>query len=248
MTISQFRGSAEARQRYWARSFVGWPRFAAAQPNQGHRAVAALQAAGLVVGLITQNVDGLHQAAGSDDVIELHGALARVRCLRCQELMARSDVQDQLRELNPDVGGGAAGVLPDGDVALPDELAAEFHSPRCPVCHSDLVTPDVVFFGDSVPEARVRRCYSLVEAATSVVVLGSSLAVMSGFRFVRHAASLGRPVAIVTKGDTRADGLASIRLRAELGPALATLAEELGTTHGSGAAMVIGGGQDLGTG
>ena len=227
MTYGEFVASADGRRRYWARSFVGWRRFAAAAPNDGHRAVAALQRLGLVRDVITQNVDGLHQAAGARDVLELHGNLDRVVCLNCGESAGRADLDTRLREANPGFEVVAGEIRPDGDVVLPEEAVQGFHPPRCLVCASDLVKPDVVFFGESVPKPLVERCFSVVEQSRGLLVLGSSLQVMSGYRFVRRAAALSLPVAIVTRGATRGDAQATIRLDAPLGRTLTHLVSEL---------------------
>lgn len=229
MTIAEFRASPANRHRYWARSYVGWPRFRAAQPNAGHRAVAALQKVGALREVITQNVDGLHQRAGAEQVIELHGNLARIRCLHCREPMTREQLDQQLAEVNPGFRRGGTGTIqPDGDVVVPEHQVAAFHGPRCPVCGSDMLKPEVVFFGDSVPRPIVERCNQIVDEARALLVLGSSLQVMSGLRFVRRAHAAGLPVAIVTRGPTRGDDRATIRLDAELGPTLTALASDLG--------------------
>ena len=227
MTYGEFVASAANRQRYWARSFVGWRRFAGAGPNDGHRAVADLQRLGLVRAIITQNVDGLHQMAGAQDVLELHGNLARARCLDCGETTRRADVAGRLMEANPSFEAIAGEVRPDGDAALSDEAVAGFHPPRCLVCHSDLVKPDVVFFGESVPKALVEQCFSCVDASRGLVVLGSSLQVMSGYRFVRRASASGIPVAIVTRGVSRGDEQATIRLDVALGVTLRRIVQDL---------------------
>jgi len=227
MTYGEFVASPANRQRYWARSFVGWRRFASAGPNDGHRAVADLQRLGLVRAIITQNVDGLHQLAGARDVLELHGNLDRAGCLNCGETTRRADLDGRLREANPHFEAAAGEIRPDGDVALPDEAVAGFHSPRCLVCQSDLVKPDVVFFGESVPKTLVEQGFSHVEASSGLVVLGSSLQVMSGYRFVRRAAVLGIPVAIVTRGPSRGDEQATIRLDAPLGVTLSRIVQDL---------------------
>ena len=239
MEFGEFVGSSAARQRYWARSFVGWARFRAAVPNEGHRAVAALQARGLVRALVTQNVDGLHQQAGARDVVELHGNLAQVRCLRCGHRVDRGSVQTRMAEANPgftaylrgtvpDGSQVSSQIRPDGDVVLPDQAVVGFVAPRCPVCDADLLKPDVVFFGESVPAQRVTDCFTELAAARSMLVLGSSLAVMSGYRFVRRAAADGIPVAVVTRGATRGDGEATLRVDAPLTPTLVELAGRLG--------------------
>jgi NAD-dependent SIR2 family protein deacetylase len=227
MTYGEFVASPANRQRYWARSFVGWRRFAGAGPNDGHRAVADLQRLGLVRAIITQNVDGLHQAAGAHHVHELHGNLDRARCLDCGETTQRAELDRRLREANPHFEGEVGEIRPDGDVVLPDEAVAGFHPPRCLVCGSDLVKPDVVFFGESVPKPIVEQGFSQVEASSGLVVLGSSLQVMSGYRFVRRAAAIGIPVAIVTRGPSRGDEQATVRLDAPLGVTLSRIVEDL---------------------
>ena len=227
MTYGEFVASPANRQRYWARSFVGWRRFAGAGPNDGHRAVADLQRLGLVRVIITQNVDGLHQVAGAHDVLELHGNLDLARCLNCGETTRRADLDGRLREANPGFEVVAGEIRPDGDVILPDDTVASFHPPRCLVCQSDLVKPDVVFFGESVPKPLVDQGFSHVEASSGLVVLGSSLQVMSGYRFVRRAAANGIPVAIVTRGPSRGDEQATIRLDAPLGVTLSRLVQDL---------------------
>ena len=231
MTYGEFVASPANRQRYWARSFVGWRRFAGAGPNDGHRAVADCQRLGLVRAIMTQNVDGLHQVAGAQDVLELHGNLDRARCLNCGETTPRDELDGRLREANPHfeqtAGVDAGEIRPDGDVVLSDEAVAGFHPPRCLVCESDLLKPDVVFFGESVPKPLVEQGFSHVEASAGLVVLGSSLQVMSGYRFVRRAAANGIPVAIVTRGPSRGDEQATIRLNAPLGVTLSRIVVDL---------------------
>lgn len=229
MTAQELLADREARRRYWARSYVGWPRFAAARPNPGHYAVAALQSATYVGPIITQNVDGLHQAAGAATVAELHGSLEQVVCMQCGERYARGTVDEWLQLANPDFDRSADGPLrPDGDVAIAESLIAGFRLVHCVVCGSDLLKPDVVMFGESVPKPLVEECFSYVAAARSVLVLGSSLAVMSGYRFVRRAAREGVPVAVITHGWTRAtDEEVSVRVDAPLGPMLTALADAL---------------------
>jgi NAD-dependent SIR2 family protein deacetylase len=227
MTYGEFVASPANRQRYWARSFVGWRRFAGAGPNDGHRAVADLQHLGLVRAIITQNVDGLHQMAGAHDVLELHGNLDLARCLSCGETTSRAELDGRLHEANPGFKVDAGEVRPDGDVVLPDEAVERFHPPRCLVCQSDLVKPEVVFFGESVPKTLVEQCFSHVQASSGLVVLGSSLQVMSGYRFVRRAAANGIPVAIVTRGPSRGDEDATIRLDVPLGVTLSRIVRDL---------------------
>jgi NAD-dependent SIR2 family protein deacetylase len=228
MTYQTFTGSAAARRRYWARSHLGWPHIAHAVPNLGHHAVAELGRRGLLAGIITQNVDGLHQAAGAPGVTELHGSLHRVICLSCGRRTARSDLHRRLTAANPGWGsaGPAAPVNPDGDAVLAERDADSFRVAGCPSCQGAL-KPDVVFFGENVPRPRVEACYALVERAGSLVVLGSSLTVMSGFRFVRHAAKRQLPVVIVNQGPTRGDAYAAATLDAPLGQALTALATAL---------------------
>ena len=223
MQYSEFVGSSQARQRYWARSYVGWQRFNLARPNAGHEAVAELQRAGRLGAVITQNVDGLHQAAGATDVTELHGALARVVCLTCGDLSSRWDLDERMRATNPSFEVTSNEIRPDGDIALNELDVADFIVPRCLVCQQDTLKPDVVFFGESVPKPLVEHCFRLTEEAEVLLVLGSSLKVMSGYRFVRRAAARGIPVVIITRGATRGDAEATIQLDAPLGPTLTDL-------------------------
>ncbi|HEY3774000.1 MAG TPA: NAD-dependent protein deacetylase [Solirubrobacteraceae bacterium] len=229
MTINEFTASHTARQRYWARSQIGWRRMSGAAPNAGHRAVAELERAGALAGIITQNVDGLHQAAGARDVIELHGSLAWVVCLECGSRTERPTLDERLRAANPGfekLSTSPSPSNPDGDVELADEHVARFRLVGCECCGSDLLKPDVVFFGENVPRPRVDRCYELVTAVSSLLVLGSSLTVMSGLRFVQRAHRDGLPVAIVNRGVTRGDPLADLKLDAPLGPTLTGLLTE----------------------
>ena len=226
MTYQAFVGSEQARRRYWARSYLGWRQIAHAQPNAGHRAVAELQASGVIDGIITQNVDGLHQAGGASDVIELHGGLDLVVCLTCGVRDTRARMDERLSEANADFVAHVATINPDGDAELADHELDGFVPVGCAYCTSDLIKPDVVFFGENVPRARVDACYALVEAARSLLVLGSSLTVMSGLRFVRRAAALGIPVAIVNRGPTRGDDLATVKVEAPLGELLSALAAD----------------------
>jgi NAD-dependent SIR2 family protein deacetylase len=222
MTFQAFTGSVAARRRYWARSHLGWRVIARAQPNDGHRGVARLQHAGLLTGVITQNVDGLHTAAGASDVVELHGNLDRVVCLSCGRLSPRQELDGRLRAVNRAWRARVLGVNPDGDVDLPEEDLDAFRTVDCDVC-GGVLKPDVVFFGETVPADRVARCFALVERSSALLVLGSSLTVMSGYRFVLHAAKLGIPVAIVNQGATRGDDRASVRVDAPLGEVLTEL-------------------------
>jgi NAD-dependent SIR2 family protein deacetylase len=230
MTYQAFTGDPAGRHRYWARSYVGWRQIADARPNAGHRAVAQLQSTQALGALITQNVDGLHQAAGSPEVIELHGGLDRVVCLACGGHEARTDIDVRLRAANPGFGDQLGVANPDGDAEIGNDDLAAFVMVGCAWCGSDLVKPDVVFFGENVPRDRVQRCFDLVDVAGALVVLGSSLTVMSGYRFVRRAGSLGVPIAIVNQGATRGDDLADLRVDAALGAVLPALAESFSTT------------------
>jgi NAD-dependent SIR2 family protein deacetylase len=212
MQFSEFVGSADAQRRYWARSYLGWRRIGRAQPNAGHRALADLERAGLA-GVITQNVDGLHSAAGSRGVINLHGDIASVVCLECGDRSARSVLQHRLATMNPQIDEPQvlehAELRPDGDAVAHDWQ--EFRLVGCVQCGGRL-KPDVVFFGESVPKARVEAAYALVERAEVLVVLGSSLTVMSGLRFVRHQVKRLQPVVIINRGATRGDELATLKI------------------------------------
>jgi NAD-dependent SIR2 family protein deacetylase len=235
MTYQVFTGSATARRRYWARSHQGWRHVARALPNAGHHAVAGLQRRGLLAGIITQNVDGLHQAAGAQQVIELHGSLDRVVCLGCGERTSREALDRRLRAANPGWNAGPGVINPDGDAVIDDEQAGRFQVVDCESC-AGLLKPDVVFFGENVPRPRVEECYALTERCSALLVLGSSLTVMSGYRFVRHAARLGTPVAIINQGPTRGDALGTLVLDAPLGATLTALsgprgARSTGTGH-----------------
>lgn len=228
MMYGEFVGSHAARQRYWARSFLGWQRMRTAHPNAGHRALAELEAYGLN-GVITQNVDGLHHLAGSDPVIDLHGRIADVVCLDCGRITARADYQRRLLELNPGVAAGHedirhAELRPDGDAVVEDW--SDFVVAPCLNC-GGVLKPDVIFFGESVPKDRVQRCYQLLEDSDVLLVAGSSLAVMSGLRFVRHNAKHGKPVIIVNRGATRGDDLATLKIDAGTTEALTTLRNRL---------------------
>ena len=228
MTYQAFTRDPVARRRYWARSHVGWQLMSRAEPNAGHRAVATLERRGVVVGTITQNVDGLHQAAGSRDVIDLHGRLDRVVCLGCGATSSRVALRERLDAANREWRATVTAVNPDGDVDLPDQQLDGFVVVDCLGC-GGLLKPDVVYFGENVPAARVATAYDLVDRAALLLVLGSSLTVFSGRRFVHRAASAGIPVAIVNDGPTRGDDVAALKLAAPLGEALTTLVGALGT-------------------
>ena len=229
MTIRQFVTSRDYRQRYWARNHLGWRHMAATEPNAGHRALAELERAGIVTGVITQNVDLLHTKAGSRCVINLHGTYAQVICLDCGHTMSRAALAEMLEAVNPGftehaekVGGMA--VAPDADAVVDD--TASFTFVDCPAC-GGMLKPNIVYFGESVAKEVVDQAYSLVESADVLLVAGSSLTVFSGYRFVRHAAARSTPVAIVNRGPTRGDDLATVKLEAGCSPILALLADEL---------------------
>ncbi|TVQ36162.1 MAG: NAD-dependent protein deacetylase [Spirochaetaceae bacterium] len=222
----EFVSSAAARRRYWARSAVGWPHVRRAEPNAGHRAVAELERAGLLSGVITQNVDGLHQAAGSRTVVELHGTLYRVVCLGCGALSDRDTLQQTMLLDNPDWNVEAARITPDGDAVLPQPLVDSFRPPRCERCGGAL-KPQVVLFGENVPCEVVQRAWDLLERSRTVLVVGSSLSVYSGYRFADRAAREGKPVALLNQGYTRADRLAALKIEAPIGRTLARLVDRL---------------------
>lgn len=219
MRLREFSGSDAAYRRYWARAAAGWPRFAAARPGIAHRALAALEAGGWLRGMITQNVDGLHQRAGSTRCIDLHGRLDRVVCLDCGHRGPRP-------RLDTPWSGAAASTRPDGDAAPVTPVPESFRPPRCGACGGRL-KPDVVFFGEAVPRLRVRAALGLLAGARGLLVVGSSLTVYSGLRFCLAARELGTPMAIVNDGPTRADALAALRLAGAAEPVLAAAAREL---------------------
>jgi NAD-dependent SIR2 family protein deacetylase len=231
MTIRQFTSDPVFRQRYWARNHVGWRHMDETLPNAGHRALAALEHAGVVTGVITQNVDLLHTKAGSANVVNLHGTYARVICLSCGHTMSRAALAEQLEALNPGfierttTRDGLA-VAPDADAVVDD--TASFRYLDCPRC-TGMLKPDIVYFGETVPKDTVAQAYSLVSEAEALLVTGSSLTVFSGYRFVRHAAALGIPVAIVNRGPTRGDELATIKVDGGCSELLTLLSTELST-------------------
>ncbi|GAC1445482.1 MAG: NAD-dependent protein deacetylase [Mycobacteriales bacterium] len=226
MTVQTFVATYAARRRYWARSTLGWPQMAAARPNSGHRAVTALQRLGLLCGVITQNVDGLHTAAGTRDVLELHGRLADVICLGCGDRTARAQLQERLAAVNDGWTVDELRHHPDGDVELAEKPEQLFRLVDCERC-GGVLKPDVVMFGEGVPQSRVDAAFAQVESGGCLLVLGSSLTVMSGYRFVLRAVKLDIPIAIVNDGPTRGDHAAALRLTARLGVALPALVERL---------------------
>ncbi len=229
MTIRQFTSSRDYRRRYWARNHVGWRHMATTIPNAGHRALAALEHAGVVTGVITQNVDLLHTRAGSRIVINLHGTYARVVCLDCRHTLSRAALAEQLEAANPGfteraerVGGLA--VAPDADATVAD--TDSFHFVDCPAC-GGILKPDIVYFGEAVAKDVVAEAYALIDRSDALLVAGSSLTVFSGYRFVRHAAAAGMPIGIVNRGPTRGDSLATAKVDAGCSPILTLLADEL---------------------
>lgn len=241
MSYQDFMATPQARQRYWARSFAGWPVMGLSAPNAGHRALAKLQRLGALDGLITQNVDQLHVHAGSTSIVELHGSLARVICQACGAVSRRSHLQDRLAEANPGlspaslaIGDDAGEVKPDGDRDVVEAAIASFATVGCVECGHDALKPDVVFFGESVPKPRVQTCVDWVDRASGLLVLGSSLAVMSAYRFVRQARRRDVPVVIVNQGVTRGDADASARVNAPLGQFLTDVATWWDAHHTAG--------------
>ncbi|HEV7852770.1 MAG TPA: NAD-dependent protein deacetylase [Mycobacterium sp.] len=229
MTIRQFTSDPLFRQRYWARNHVGWRHMDDTLPNAGHRALAALEHAGVVSGVITQNVDLLHTKAGSRNVVNLHGTYAEVVCLNCGQTMSRAALAEMLEAANPgfveraEAVGGIA-VAPDADAIIGD--TSSFTIIDCTNC-GGMLKPNIVYFGESVPKGRVAQAFTMVDEADALLVAGSSLTVFSGFRFVRHAASHGIPVAIINRGPTRGDDLAAVKIDVGCSPMLALLADEL---------------------
>nr|WP_250007280.1 NAD-dependent protein deacetylase [Actinoplanes sp. M2I2] len=226
MTYQAFTRDPIARRRYWARSHLGWRTIGEAFPNDGHRAVAGLQRCGVVGGIITQNVDGLHQAAGAGDVVELHGNLSRIVCLDCGDRTERELLAARLDEANPGFEAAAIAINADGDAELDDTDLDGFQIVDCLGC-GGMLKPDVVYFGETVPPERVSRSFELVCSARTLLVLGSSLTVMSGRRFVLRAVKDGIRVAIVNRGVTRGEPYAGLHIDAPLGIVLPHLAAEL---------------------
>lgn len=219
VTYQAFTGDASTYRRYWARSALGWPRVDGATPNAAHVAIARLQQCGRVGALVTQNVDGLHQRAGSRDVIDLHGRLGEVVCLGCGERTSRATLQARMLERNRGWGVQVASAAPDGDADIDPAAIDGFVPPLCEDC-GGLVKPDVVFFGENVPRERLTRALEALGRADAVLVAGSSLMVYSGFRFARMAAEAGLPLAILNRGRTRADELATLKLASDAGRTL----------------------------
>jgi NAD-dependent SIR2 family protein deacetylase len=229
MDYRDFVASHAARQRYWSRSYFGWQRFSQASPNAAHSAIAELEQLGRLVGTVTQNVDGLHQRAGSQQVTELHGSLATVTCLACGHSMARAVMQQALRARNPQLSAVTGEMAPDGDARLQSFDESGLDIPGCQCCDG-IVKPAVVFFGEGVPPERVQHCHDLLAGCDAVLVVGSSLMVYSGYRFIREAAQQGIPIAAINRGKTRADDLLTYKFEVDCATALATALQPLG--HG----------------
>ncbi|MDP9502318.1 NAD-dependent protein deacetylase [Pseudomonas protegens] len=227
MMYQEFLGQANARRRYWARAMLGWPRMRQARPNAAHQALAQLQAAGRIAGVITQNVDALHDQAGSLDVIELHGSLHRVLCLDCGQRTQRDAIQQQLQALNPYLAGVDAVQAPDGDTLLDPAFEERFQVPRCPYCDGDRLKPDVVFFGENVAQTTAARALSAVHEAAGLLVVGSSLMAYSAFRLCQAVAEQGKPLLAINFGKTRADELLDLKLGEPCDRLLPLLAERL---------------------
>ncbi len=223
----EFVTSERARRRYWTHSLVGWPRIERALPNDAHQALAALEQAGYLRQLVTQNVDGLHQQAGHRRVVDLHGCLAWVDCLDCGSRLPRADLQRLLEMANPGLDADKFLVAPDGDSLVPEEWETGLTVPDCRVC-GGMLKPAVVFFGENVPRSHVEFVRKKLRDSGALLVVGSSLTVYSGFRFCREAAEQGVPIAIINRGQTRADDLAAHKLDAEVGCSLLDLAAVLG--------------------
>jgi len=222
VTFQDFVADEHTRKRYWARGLVGWQRLRAAQPNAAHRSLAALEYRGRIEQIVTQNVDGLHQAAGSRAVIDLHGRADVVRCMNCERRSPRAELQTELIRRNPHFAELDALAAPDGDADLDGVDFAAFDIPACAVC-GGLLKPDVVFFGENVPRERVQLAFNALECADAMLIVGSSLMVLSGYRFARAMAEAGKPIAAVNLGKTRADDLLSLKVTQHCADALAFL-------------------------
>lgn len=221
LTFDQFMGSAQNQARYWARSFVGWNRVANAEPNLAHRALAAAEQQSKIFQIITQNVDGLHQRAGSKSVLELHGRLDRVLCSSCGDILSRNELDGRIRSLNPKLSQDlVVEFSPDGDAEV--EVPHDFRVPACGICGAHY-KPDVVFFGEQVPKERVLRAEAAVATAEAILVVGTSLTVNSGMRLIKQAKARSLPLVIVNQGETRADTLSDAKLSGSAGPILQEL-------------------------
>jgi NAD-dependent SIR2 family protein deacetylase len=231
LLLQQFLGSEGDRRRYWGRSLLGWPRVATARPNAAHRALAKMERGGWIELLVTQNVDGLHQRAGSHAVVDLHGRLDTVSCLRCQHILPRQEFQSELAALNPHLSSLEADAAPDGDARATEQDWSTVQIPPCRSCGTGLLKPDVVFFGDAVPPQRIERAMAALGRAQALLVVGSSLMVFSGFRFCREAARIGKPIAVVNLGRTRADHMLALKVEVACGAILPALVSRLQVSH-----------------
>jgi NAD-dependent SIR2 family protein deacetylase len=227
MMYQEFLSAPQSRRRYWARAMLGWPRVRQARPNAAHEALATLQQRGRISDLITQNVDTLHDQAGSHDVIELHGSLHRVLCLDCGQRSERDDIQCQMEAQNPYLSGVDAVQAPDGDTLLDPAFEARFQVPQCPHCAGERMKPDVVFFGENVAQATAARAMAAAENAAGLLVVGSSLMAYSAFRLCRVIAERGKPLMAINLGKTRADDLLDLKIEGSCEALLPWLAEKL---------------------
>ena len=228
MMYQEFLAAPESRRRYWARAMLGWPRVRQARPNAAHEALATLQQRGRISALITQNVDTLHDQAGSHDVIELHGSLHRVLCLDCGQRSERDAIQQQMETQNPYLSGVDAVQAPDGDTLLDPAFEARFQVPQCPHCAGERMKPDVVFFGENVAQPTAARALAAAENAAGLLVVGSSLMAYSAFRLCRVIAERGKPLMAINLGKTRADDLLDLKIEGSCEELLPWLVEELG--------------------
>ena len=225
VTYQAFMGEALVRQRYWARSMLGWRVMGQAQPGTAHKALALLEQQGWLELLITQNVDGLHSAAGSVNTVDLHGRIDTVRCMDCDHRFARADLQHDLLARNPEWAQLYAAPAPDGDADLEGRDFSRFEVPNCPHCGTGLIKPDVVFYGESVPRERVQTCVDALARADALLIAGSSLMVYSGYRFAAAAREQGKSVVAINQGVTRADALLEFKVEADVGQSLMALTE-----------------------
>jgi NAD-dependent SIR2 family protein deacetylase len=227
MMYQEFLAAPESRRRYWARAMLGWPRVRQAQPNAAHVALAELQRQGRISALITQNVDTLHDQAGSPDVIELHGSLHRVLCLDCGQRSTRDEIQQRMVEQNPYLAGVDAVQAPDGDTLLDPAFEARFQTPQCPYCAGERMKPDVVFFGENVAQPTAARAMAAAENAAGLLVVGSSLMAYSAFRLCRVITDRGKPLMAINLGKTRADELLDLKIEVSCEQLLPLLAQSL---------------------
>lgn len=224
--LQAFLGSDRARRRYWARSMLGWPHFSRARPNGAHRGLARLQRAGVLSGLVTQNVDGLHQKAGHTGVIDLHGRIDRAVCMECEMVHPRAELQSWLEKRNPHLTSIAAAPAPDGDATLEGVEIGTVEIPDCTAC-GGMLKPDVVFFGESVPRGRVNAAYEKLKRSDAVLLVGTSVMVYSSFRFCRAARESAKPLAAVNRGRTRADAFLEFKIPGDCGAVIERLADAL---------------------